>query len=194
MSKSIFISVHNDDEALFGAYTLMREKCLCVVVTDSWIQPNRGDKGCDAETRWEETKRAMAILGAPCIRLGIKDFELDYQFLGSFLMKSISGFDTVYCPAIQEGNPQHDIVSRACQAVFGDKCKLYSTYEKGIFFSKGDIEIVPTEEEYELKKLALLEYRSQLNLASTAPHFEAAINAKNEYFLGSQPNLEASPR
>ena len=123
-------------KVLFCAYTLIREKPLVVVVTDSWIQPNRGDVGCDAETRWNETKRALDILGVPCIRLGIKDFELDYQFLGSFLIRSVSGFDTVYCPAVQEGNPQHDIVSRACQAVFGNKCKLYSTYEKGIFFSK----------------------------------------------------------
>ena len=188
-NKSVLFAPHQDDEALFCAYTIMREKPLVISVTDSWIQPNRGDVGCDAETRWAETKKAMEILGAPCIRLGIKDFELDYQFLGSFLMKSLSGFDTVYCPAIQEGNPQHDIISRACQAVFGSKCKLYSTYAKGEWFSKGDIEIVPTEEEFELKKKALLEYRSQLNLASCAPHFEAAINAKNEYQFGSQPML-----
>lgn len=181
--KSILFAPHQDDESLFTAYTIMREKPLVVLVTDSYIQPNRGEVGCDSETRWAETKRAMEILGAPVIRLGIKDFELDYQFLGSFLLKSLHNFDTVYCPAVQEGNPHHDLVSRACQAVFGDKCKMYSTYEKGIWFSKGDIEIVPTEEEFELKKKALACYTSQINLPSTKPHFDAALEAKNEYFV-----------
>mgnify|MGYP003394797258 CR=1 FL=1 len=189
MTKSILFAPDPDDEALFASYTIIREKPLVVIVLDSWIQPNRGEKGCDAETRWNETKKAMEILGAPVIRLGIKDFELDYQFFGSFIMKSLSGFDTVYCPAIQEGNPRHDIIARACQAVFGDKCKLYSTYEKGQWFSKSDIEIVPTEEEYELKKKALACYESQLKLPSTKPHFDAAIEAKNEYLFTKQPMI-----
>lgn len=181
--NSIAFFPHSDDSSLFMSYTIQREKPLCVLVTDSHIQSNRGEKDCDAETRWAEEKKAMEILGAPVIRLGIKDFELDYQFLGSFLMKSLSGFDTVYCPAIQEGNPHHDLISRACQAVFGDKCKTYSTYGSGEWFSKGTEEIVPTEEEFELKKKALLCYRSQINLASTKPHFDAAIEAKSEYFI-----------
>ena len=63
--KSIFLAPHNDDEALFGSFTIIREKPLVVIITDSWIQPNRGEKGCDAETRWNETKKAMEILGAP---------------------------------------------------------------------------------------------------------------------------------
>ena len=181
--KSIAFFPHADDSGLFMAYTVMREKPLCVLVTDSYIQPNRGEKGCDAETRWNEEKKVMEILGAPVIRLGIRDYELDYQFLGNFLMKSLGNFDVVYCPAIQGGNPHHDIISRACQAIFKDKCKLYSTYKKGEWFSKGDEEIVPTEEEYELKKKALAEYKSQLNLASTAPHFQASIDAKSEWFV-----------
>lgn len=181
--KSIIFCPHNDDEVLFCAYTIMREKPLVVIVTDSHIQPNRGEKGCDAETRWSETKEAMKILGAQVIRLGIPDFSLDYHNLGSFLQKSLDGFDTIYAPAIQEGNPHHDIVSRACGAVFGDKVKYYSTYAKGEFFTKGNIEIIPTEEEYELKKKAIACYKSQWNLPSTKPHLEAAIEARNEYFI-----------
>lgn len=179
--RSILFSPHCDDESLFCAYTILREKPLVVIVTDSWIQPNRGEKGCDAETRWAETKKAMEILGAPVIRLGIQDFTLDYHIFGTFLQKSLDGFDTIYCPAIQEGNPHHDIVSRACQYTFGDKCVLYSTYAKGEWATKGDTEIVPTEEEFELKKKALQCYTSQLNLPSTKPHFDASINQKSEW-------------
>jgi len=179
--KSIAFFPHADDEALFMSYTIMRDKPLCVIVTDSHIQPNRGEKGCDAETRWQETKKAMEVLGGQVIRLGIPDVELDYQKFGNFIANSLSGFDTVYAPALQEGNPHHDIVSRACGAVFGDKVKYYSTYAKGQWHTPLGNEIVPTEEEFELKKKALECYTSQLNLPSTKPHFDYSINAKSEY-------------
>lgn len=181
--KSIAFIPHNDDEALFLAYTLMREKPLVVMITDSHIQPNRGEVGCDAETRWSETKEAMKLLNLPVIRLGIVDFELNYHHLGNFLQHSLDGFETIYAPAIQEGNPHHDIIGRACKAVFGDKVKQYSTYARGEFFTKGNIEIIPTEEEFELKKKMLECYRSQLKLPSTKPHFDAAIEAKSEWLM-----------
>ena len=125
----------------------------------------------------------MKILGASVIRLGIPDFQLDYHQFGNFLQNSLGEFDTIYAPAIQEGNPHHDIIGRACMAVFGDKVKQYSTYAKGEFFTKGNIEIVPTEEEYELKKKAVACYKSQWNLPSTKPHLEASIEAKSEWLM-----------
>lgn len=183
--RSILFTPHADDETLFCAYTIMREKPLVVLVTDSHIQPNRGEVGCDAETRWQETKKAMEILGAPVMRLGIPDFELNYHAFGTFLQNSMDGFEVVYAPAIQEGNPHHDIVARAAKAVFGDKVKQYSTYARGEFFTKGSIEIVPTEEEYELKMKALDCYKSQINLPSTAPHIQAARDNKSEWFVNA---------
>ena len=47
----IFLAPHNDDETLFAAYTLMRYKPFVIIVTDSFIQPERGDTGCTAEIR-----------------------------------------------------------------------------------------------------------------------------------------------
>lgn len=181
--KSILFATHPDDEALFCAYTLMREKPLVVIVTDAHIQANRGEKGCDSETRWAETKKAMALVDLPVVRLGIADYDLDFHKLGTFLLNSLDGFETVYAPAIQEGNMQHDIVGRACGAAFGNKVKFYSSYAKGQWFTKGNTEIVPTEEEFELKKKMLACYTSQLNLPATAPHFEAAKEAKSEWFV-----------
>lgn len=182
-NKSILFAPHPDDEALFAAYTIMREKPLVVIVTDAYIQSNRGEIGCDADTRWQETMRAMEILGSPVIRLGIKDFELDYHQFGAFLAKSLSGFEKIYVPALQEGNYHHDIVNRAARAVFGDRCVEYSTYSKGEFFTKGNKEVVPTEEEFDTKKRALNCYSSQLNLPSTKPHFDAAIDARSEWLV-----------
>ncbi len=181
--RSILFSPHSDDESLFCAYTIMREKPLVVIITDSHIQPNRGEVGCDAETRWQESVKAMDLLGCSVIRLGIPDFQLDYHQIGNFLQRSLGTFDVVYAPALQGGNPHHDIISRACQAVFGDKCKLYSTYGEGKWFLEGKEVVTPTDEEFELKKKALECYTSQMNLPSTKPHFEAALQAKNEYFV-----------
>jgi hypothetical protein len=39
----VFLSPHHDDETLFGAFTLLRERPLVVIVTDSYVQFNRGD-------------------------------------------------------------------------------------------------------------------------------------------------------
>ena len=179
----LFLAPHSDDETLFGAYTIMREKPLVFIVTESHIQTNRGEKGCDGDTRWEESKRAMELLGTSVVRLGIKDFELTKGQLLNFFKFTLSGFEEVYAPALQEGNPHHDIVGEAAQEIFGKKVKFYSTYKKGEWFSKGNIEVVPTEEEFELKKKALNCYTSQLNLTSTRPHFEAAIRERSEWLM-----------
>jgi len=61
--NQILIAPHNDDEVLFAAYTLMRNRLHVVIVTDSYIQEERGDIGCDAETRRQESIKACALLG-----------------------------------------------------------------------------------------------------------------------------------
>jgi len=159
----------------------MREKPLVLIVTDAHIQTNRGEVGCDSITRWNETVKAMNMLDTTVFRLGIPDYDLSYHFFANFLKASFGNIDVVYAPAIQGGSPHHDIVSRAAHAIFGDKVVEYSTYGGGEFFSKGEIEIVPTEEEYELKKKALECYASQRNLPSTKRHFDDAIAAKSEW-------------
>ena len=163
--NTIFLAPHNDDEALFGAFTIMREKPSVFIITESYIQPNRGEVGCDAETRWEESKKAMQILGAMVIRVGIKDFELQAGNLANFFKGTYGTVEKVYAPALQSGNPHHDMVSVAAKEIWGDKVVFYSTYAPGQFFTKGDIEIKPTPEEMEKKIQALACYTSQLNLA-----------------------------
>ena len=176
----LFVSPHNDDEALFGAYTLLREKPLVLIVTDAHIQTNRGEVGCDAETRWQETVQAMKVLGCPVIRLGKPDDQLTEEWLKLALRGNFANFTTVYCPALQGGNIHHDMVHNACKEVFGDACIEYTTYSKQELWTKGDIEVIPTEEEEELKALALACYQSQIALKSTLPHF-LAVMGKSEW-------------
>lgn len=176
----IFLSPHNDDETLFGAYTLMRIKPLVIVVTDSHIQPERGDAGCSADDRRKETIKAMNMVGCPVVFLGIKDTEL----MEHELRERLKFFDpeTIYIPAVQGGNWQHDLIGRVALDLFGNKCERYTTYTKTDLYTTSNWEVVPTHQEMELKNKMIGCYKSQLNLPSTRPHFEAVKN-KSEWLM-----------
>lgn len=177
---NLFLAAHNDDESLFGAFTLIREKPLVAVVTDSYIQPNRGDIGCSAEQRWQETQQALDILGCSGFRCGLRDDSLTEDSVKEVL-KRFHGFQKVYAPAIQGGNWQHDFISKVASEVFKEVI-YYTTYTKTELWTKGNIEIIPTQEEINLKNKALDCYKSQINLGSTRPHFEA-VRGKSEWLL-----------
>jgi LmbE family N-acetylglucosaminyl deacetylase len=176
---NIAVIPHNDDESLFLAYTLIREKPLVLLVTDSFIQPNRGDVGCTAEIRRNETIRAMEILKCPVVFLGIKDTELTEENFRQRI-QFFTGFEKVYIPAVQGGNPQHDLIGKVGREVFSNAVS-YTTYTRTELYTRGTIEVIPTPEEVELKERALWCYQSQINLPSTRPHFEAVLGGKSEW-------------
>lgn len=175
----IWISPHNDDAVLFGAYTLMRERPLVLTVTDSWIQPNRGEVGCSADDRWQEDIKAMEILGCPIIRLGLRDDTLTEKDLYQAFAK-FANFDRIFVPAFQGGNRHHDMVSDVATHVFERKCVYYPTYTKTQLYTTGISEVVPTIEEVELKNKALDCYTSQLRI--NGPHFDA-VRGRSEWYL-----------
>ena len=177
----IWISTHNDDESLFGAYTLLRQKCLVIVVTDSFIQVERGDVDCDAYNRRQETIEAMKIAGCPVVFLGIKDTELTEEIL----IERLKVFNParVYAPAIHEGgNVHHNIVGKVALELFGDRCERYTSYNSTQLYIQGNFEVKPTLTEKVLKGRMLACYTSQLSLPSTRPHFEAVVD-RSEWLL-----------
>jgi LmbE family N-acetylglucosaminyl deacetylase/glycosyltransferase involved in cell wall biosynthesis len=177
----IFLAPHNDDESLFGAYTLMRHKPLVIVITDGWIQFDRGDYSCSPEQRKKETIAAMNLIGCPVVFLGIPDNELTDKNLRERL-KAFNP-ETIYIPAKQGGNHQHDLVNEVAIELFGrNRCEQYSTYSKTQLYIPEGYEIKPTQVEIELKNKMLECYQSQLNLPSTRPHFEAVIG-RSEWLL-----------
>lgn len=177
--SSLFIEPHQDDAILFGAFTLMREKPLVLSLTDSFIQPNRGEKGCSAAERRQETIEACKLLGCPVVFAGLRDDSLDKCQIEGVLSR-FHGFDKVYAPAIQGGNAQHDLIGE-CVKKWRPDVIQYTTYTKTELYTEGDIEITPSKIEQELKLKALGCYPSQLNLRSTRPHFEA-IAGKSEWY------------
>ncbi len=174
----LFISPHNDDETLFGAFTLMREKPLVLIVTDSWIQFNRGEI-CTAQDRWEETCNAMKILECSVIRLGIRDDIIEERHLEQSFIR-FNNFDKVYIPSLQGGNPHHDMINKVGKKIFRDRSVEYTTYTKSELYTVGKIEIKPTPEEIELKNKALDCYISQVRI--NGPHFNA-VRGKSEWLI-----------
>lgn len=175
---NLLIAPHNDDEALFAAYTLMREKPLVLIVTDSFIQFNRGD-GITRLQRRNETLAAMKLAGCPVIFGGIPDNELNL-ILVKRLLENFHGFEKVYAPAVQGGNAQHDMIGQAAMVTF--PVTQYTTYTKTELWTIGKTEVVPTQEEIDLKNKMLDCYQSQIQLPSTAPHF-AAVRGKSEWLI-----------
>jgi LmbE family N-acetylglucosaminyl deacetylase len=165
----ILISPHPDDETLFAAYTILREKPMVVIVTYSTTQDGNGDD------RLLESYRAMNILGAPVCFLGIKEDELTAETLEKAL-GIFKGTDVVFIPEFEEeGNPQHNIVSTVGSKLFRE-ARTYKTYS-GLADRTIGKEIVPTDDELRLKQLAMACYESQMKNPDTLHYF----NTTKEY-------------
>ncbi len=178
----LLMSPHDDDNALFAAFTCMRERPLVVVCLDSYIQPNRGEIGCSAEERAAETADACRVLGCDVMRLGLRDdaddIELEEDLYQRF--REFQGCEITYAPALQGGNKHHDMVARAAERALHGNIRRYTTYTKIELHTIGDVEIVPTAEELDLKAQALVCYVSQLRI--NRPHFDAVMG-KSEWLL-----------
>lgn len=178
----LFLAPHDDDQILFGCFILMREKPLTIICTDSYIQSNRGEN-ITAEIRANENIEAMKILNLPFIRLGCRDDIIDDWAIRNALKKFV-GFEEIYAPSgEQHGNKDHDLIGKVAKEVFGDKVKQYSTYAKGEWFTKGNMEIIPTQEEAFLKGRVLACYKSQISLPATKPHFDEVIKGGSEWLI-----------
>lgn len=175
----LLLSPHNDDECLFAAYTLMREKPLVIIVTDSDTQLA---EGITAHQRRDESRRACELLGVPVVFLGLKDGTLEQQ--KGDLKRRLEPFASqswarVYAPAVQGGHKDHDTVGDVVSSMFSP-VSYYATYAQGEFFTPAGREIEPTQEEVEHKNRALDCYSSQIQLPQNKFHFDA-VRGKSEY-------------
>lgn len=178
-NRSLAIVPHQDDDSLFLAFTLMREKPLVLFVTDSYIQAQRGD-GITAQQRNEEALKAMEILGCASCFASLPDTQLNREDLFS-LFRRFYGFEKIYAPMPYEnGNPHHSMIGEVAKEVWPEAIQ-YATYTRTNLWMNGKTEIIPTKEELALKQKALACYRSQIILPSTRPHFIAVLG-KSEWY------------
>ena len=165
---NLFLAPHNDDETLFGAFTLLRERPAVVVCLRSRIQEIRG-----GPTHWrreEETGAALEALGLSGFeQLTISDHEPDWNEL-RYELHRLDGElepELVFAPAIEDGgHEQHNGVGALALEVFGSRVREYLTYVRGQGRTRG-LE-VPFESRWPaLKMRALACYESQMALKST---------------------------
>lgn len=160
----VFFAPHNDDEVLFGSFTILRYRPHVVV-----CHPGSGDYG-DPAVRESETRQAMGLLGAGPVE----------QWDGQDLVDRMRAFEarvrpvTVWAPHLKTSHHEHRAVALAAAAVFGDRVRSYHTYEVG---TEGpakvrDGQAVAFELEWvQLKLRALLKYVSQITHPRAAQFF-----------------------
>lgn len=169
---NLLLAPHNDDETLFAAFTVMREKPLVAVVTDCYVQFGRNPSVSWAQRR-RETQDACAILGVPVYFMALEDDSLSDSGI-AYALTRFKNFDMVWIPMLQGGHLQHDQVHRAAMATFTQtEIRTYGTYSRTQpHFATDGIPVVPTAHEMSLKRAALECYKSQH--VWSREHFTAA--------------------
>jgi hypothetical protein len=151
----IFLSPHPDDETLFGAYTILKEKPLVVMYKNT-------------PERMAEAIEAMQVLGVNLVF--VNDI---YEIADLYVTK-------VYAPAIEGGHRLHDLLGVKALEIWKDKVTLYSTYRSPTdLLPRGKTKVEATEEMKVLKLKALQCYKSQIR--ATPVHF--LQENKDEYYV-----------
>jgi LmbE family N-acetylglucosaminyl deacetylase len=180
---NLLISPHNDDETLFTAFTLCRERetIQVAVVFDGYVQALRGEPVTHIERR-AETVAALKELGvvSPPIWGEISDAAPDCLAIDHFFRHLKNNIDpvTVYVPQWESGgHEQHNMVCSMADGVWGRTVHYmtYTTAGKSI----GSKEVLP-EPDWVVRKLhALACYRSQITVANCREHFMRGLH---EYY------------
>ena len=136
----LFISPHNDDETLFSAFTIMRERPSVLVVFDSVVQASRDPRAGPVERR-QETIDALAELRIPkeMVRFaGLNDAgNYDVATVSRSILRTVQiGDDTeIFAPAFEDGgHDQHNVVARAAESIVSQtemNLTQYTTYVRG---------------------------------------------------------------
>lgn len=182
MHDSIFLSPHNDDETLFGAFTLLREKPLVVIVFDSFVQPSRGNPGTEWTVRRAESIAACKILGCEVEFLGFSDGD-DHVSADAIRRRiNVAGLmrQKVFAPAVElGGHAQHNLVAASIEN--GPKVTRYMTYTPAGKSTSGHVVPILEPGWIGLKLQALACYGSQwAPRLGCYPHF---LRDQTEYYV-----------
>lgn len=176
----VLFQPHNDDAALFAAYTCIRHKPYVITVLRSVLQEQRG-LGITAEQRELEDDCAFVKLGLESwTHWPFSDAAPDWTGIENAMR--ILDFEQqpelVFAPAPElGGHVQHNIVGDLAEKVFGERTRFYLTYRRGHGRSQGVL--VDADPEWAPIKLdAVRCYRSQILEPSTRPWFESLYDVR----------------
>lgn len=168
----VFLSPHNDDETLFGAYTLLRYRPRVVVVLRSYVEEKWNPPGPTFEVRERETAAACEILGVEWEQWPIRDDAPDWDEVE----RRFTNFraEHVFAPWVEPGgHPHHNAIGTIAARVF-PAITWYTTYTHARGRTTG-IEVVPEPGWEEIKRRALACYPSQAGHPRTAGGFRWPI-------------------
>ncbi len=161
--RVLLLEPHNDDAALFAAWTCLRHRPHVITVLYPLLQRANGISGRERE---DENRAAMAILGCTWQQLlSHSDEAPDWERVRSYLdHETTNGWETVFAPWPDEpgGHEQHRQIGALALETFGsERTRFYCTYAVGGDKTRG--REVPYEPSWiEKKHRALACYRSQM--------------------------------
>jgi LmbE family N-acetylglucosaminyl deacetylase len=181
----LFLAPHNDDETLFGAYTILRHQPWVVIVLRSFVEATWRN-GPNYHTREKETRLALQTLGnngGAYEQWPYRDSNPPWLDIMDDLgtMSEDLDIEHVWAPAIEHGGHEHhNLLGQIARDVFpADRVTYYLTYTHRGGKSTDGI-LVPREKGWkDLKKKALSRYESQIALPETAMHFSRDLE---EYY------------
>ncbi len=184
---SVFISPHDDDHALFGAFTCLREHPVLVVVFDGHVQQQRG-LPVTCQERAAETEAAARILGCSrVVRLGFSDagpLPRPADILQAIHDKVPAIHRGCwFLPAEEEdGHDQHNLVAQITPVL--KNCTPYLTYTRNGGKSTSDKPVQIEHGDWIASKLlALACYKSQMNMDPRMGCAEHFLRSQEEYYL-----------
>lgn len=187
----LFVSPHNDDAVLFGAFTLQRERPQVLTVFDSFVQVERGFLNCTAQARRAEDLRAITVLDC-AFHSGYVPDSLSGEKAGSAVRGMLESWaervTEVWLPAVEvNGHEQHNLVGQIGLDVFSKANRhCYLTYTAAGKSVNGTP--VPCTADMIWRKLiALACYRTQLEVHELGcwPHF---LRDQTEYLVEGVPS------
>jgi LmbE family N-acetylglucosaminyl deacetylase len=171
--RALLLAAHNDDEALFAAYTCLKYKPRIVICYRSMIQ---AQYGVTAVEREDETNLVAQLFGCGWDQLlfpddGDGDIHALTRWLEGY-SEFVEDPEIVFAPTYEEGgHEQHNIVSLAGRDVFGDRVHFYYTYTRNGRSREGML-VEPDDFDWiRLKMQALACYRSQFRVKDCRPWF-----------------------
>lgn len=181
----LFVSPHNDDAVLFGAFTLQREHPTVLTVFKSRVQVDRGHPECNDAIRWREDFDAVRSLGCQLRGCSIADnlTDIDVQLPLWQALGKWSGAEEVWLPAGEEGgHAQHNLVALIGGSVFENaKIHRYLTYTAAGKSTHG-VPVPCNGVMIRRKLIALAYYQTQIEIDALGcwPHF---LRDQTEYCL-----------
>ena len=159
----IFLSPHPDDEALFGAYTLLRERPNVVLCLPG------AERHGSFDVRLAEFAAAMAILGCDWVSIAEEQEPLE---------EVLARFDAehIYAPLPEpDGNDDHNLVGDLAARLWPGRVEFFTTYTLAGRTTLG--QPVPYEPAWpDLKREALSCYRSQYAIPGMRAHFARPLD------------------